>query len=89
MNPKDAAEAKEKLNVDEQTEAVLITRYRNCSHITVRYLDSTSYSKEGGWGYRTMDARTFHALTTTTVEEILESTPRGDGRGQITSVFRE
>ncbi len=86
MNPKDAAEAKEKLNVGEQREAVLITRNKNGSHITARYLDATSSSMEGGWGYRTMHARSFHALTT--VEEILESTPRGDSRGQNTSVFR-
>ncbi len=87
MNPKDAAEAKEKLNVDEQREALLITRNRNGEQITVRYLNAKSSSEEGGLGYRTMHARTFHALTT--VEEILESTPRGDGRGQNTSVFRE
>jgi hypothetical protein len=84
MNPKEAAVAKEKLNVDEQKEAMLTTKNKNGSHITAHYLDATSSSIEGGWGYRTMHARSFHALTT--VEEILESTP---SRGENTSVFRE
>jgi hypothetical protein len=71
---------------------MLITRNRNGSHITVRYLDSTSSSVEGGWGYHTMHARTLHALTT--VEEIMELAimelaPRGNSRGENTSVFRE
>jgi hypothetical protein len=87
MDPKNAAEAKEKLSDDDQREAVLITRWRNSDHITVRYLDAASSPSKGGWGYRTMHARSFHALTT--VEEIWESTPRGNGRGENTSVFRE
>ena len=87
MNPKDEVEAKGKLSDDDQREAVLITRWKNSDHITVRYLDAASSPDEGGWGYRTMHARSFHALTT--VEEIYESTPRGNGRGGNTSVFRE
>jgi hypothetical protein len=86
-DPKDAAEVKEKLSDDDQREAVLITRWRNSDHITVRYLDAASSPSEGGWSYRTMHARSFHVLTT--VEEIWELTPRENGRGENTSVFRE
>ncbi len=68
MNPKDAAEAKDRLSDDDEKEAVLITRWKGSDHITVRYLDAASSPSEGGWGYRTIHARAYHALTT--VEEI-------------------
>jgi hypothetical protein len=71
MDPKEEAKAKEKLSDDEHHEAILVTRNRNGDNVTVRYLDTTSTSKEGKWGYRTSCSKTFSARAT--VEELMEA----------------